>query len=167
MINTAKSDIDMYAGALGSSLAPVLANGVHSQLASSISQPEDIKWTPETGVVYLPVADAAKFFRRDAALMRDVLEQMKVLREKNGGGILFPVDAYSKLVRAAREHAQFIFELKSAIRMALQDAGSQGERRALLIDFGKAVASMEFSLQDVLLAYSYAKKPEKTLNTTT
>lgn len=165
MINTAKSTIATFVGALCISLAPVPAKSINSQVAPGFQLKKAATRTTQGGVVYLPMEEAAAILREDAEVLRGVLNKMVLMREEKGGGLLYPARFRAQMIRSVREQVQFIFELKSAIKIALQDAGPESTQRKNLIDFGKAVAGVEFALQDVLSAYEQSKPPQKTLST--
>ncbi|MBC8946298.1 MULTISPECIES: hypothetical protein [Xenorhabdus] len=174
-MSNAKTMIATFVGALCISLAPVPAKSVNIPVIPNMQQRDQVSHNAPSGFVFLPISEASSILREDAANLRAVLQKMIALREKNGGGLLYPASFRSKVIKAVKNQTQFIFELKEAIKIAITEVTSSGQQqiesgvsssRKQLIEFGKAVASVEFALQDVLAAYEQSKAPGKTLATT-
>ncbi|CCW31051.1 conserved exported hypothetical protein [Xenorhabdus nematophila F1] len=174
-MGNAKTTIATFVGALCISLAPVPAKSVNSLVIPSMQQRDLVSHKAPSGFVFLPISEASSILREDAANLRAALKRMIALREKNGGGLLYPAQFRSKMIKAVKNQTQFIFELKEAIKIAITEVTSSEKQlngsgisssRKQLIEFGKAVASVEFALQNVLSAYEQSKAPGKTLTTT-
>lgn len=170
MVST-KSTIASFVSALCISLAPVPAQSLNSEIINSIQPNDTISYRASSGYVYLPIDEATDFLKLEAKNLRSLLNQLIAVRDKNGIIPLFDNSSRVRLIKAVRENAQFVFELKSALRIALSNLGKpeadeQLKLRKKLIDFGKALAGVEFILKDVLSAHAQSKPPEKTLKTT-
>lgn len=166
-MSSKKNKISSMAAALAVALAPVPASSIgnHDVSVSSHSTSTLSLQSVKDSVVFLPINEAAGYMRNLADRMKVHRANIRAEWEEKRAPIR--MEKHKKETQEGlvimRRYVDVCAALIDAIRIALKDIpASDAELRQEIVSFGRAVASVRYTIEDIFNFIEATHPPKKT-----